>query len=179
MTDTAKEYARALYELAEEEKAEKAMLDELGAVYGILRENPEYCRLLDAPNIAADERLELVSEAFSGKIGDLILNFMKLLVEKRIMHQFEKCFKAYRKLYNTANNTENVTIITAVALNEEQRVRLVSKLESITGKKLLPEYSVDKACLGGVIVRFESSQIDGSVKRKLDMLGQKIVSATA
>lgn len=172
------EYAKALYELAAEEGAEETVLNEMGEIVGVLNENPQYLDLLDAPNIPALERVELVSGAFSG-INTNLLNFIRILVTNKQMKSFESCHKEYIKLYNTAHNREEVTVITAFLLSHEQKAALVKKLEKLLGKTIVPVYKVDKKCLGGVILRFADRQIDGSIKGKLDALGQSIVSTIA
>ena len=51
MADVAKEYGRALFELAEDEQIEGLILDELRVLRQILKSNPDLLKLLDAPNI--------------------------------------------------------------------------------------------------------------------------------
>ena len=50
MTRTAKTYGGALYDLAQEEHLEDAILADLAGVRAVLDENPDYLRLLCTPS---------------------------------------------------------------------------------------------------------------------------------
>ena len=56
MTGPAAHYGDALFELAGAEGCDERLLEELDAAAGLLRENPEYLRVLDAPTL----RLSLI-----------------------------------------------------------------------------------------------------------------------
>ena len=75
----AKEYAKALFLLTEEEGTTEAVLEELSAIAGIMKENPEYSRLLDTPALSKEERLSLIDEALSS-FNLMLKNLIKILV---------------------------------------------------------------------------------------------------
>ena len=56
MSEAAKEYARALDELAVEEHLEERLLAETRAVRAVFMQNPAYARLLSNPEIPKAER---------------------------------------------------------------------------------------------------------------------------
>ena len=51
MTETAKMYGGSLYDLAAEEGLETRILGELDEVQQLLKQNPDYLRLLSTPSI--------------------------------------------------------------------------------------------------------------------------------
>lgn len=51
MTETAKMYGGSLYDLAAEEGLEPRILGELDEVQQLLKQNPDYLRLLSTPSI--------------------------------------------------------------------------------------------------------------------------------
>ena len=51
MTETAKMYGGSLYDLAAEEGLETRILGELDEVQQLLKQNPDYLRLLSTPGI--------------------------------------------------------------------------------------------------------------------------------
>ena len=56
MTETAKMYGGSLYDLAAEEGLETRILGELDEVQQLLKQNPDYLRLLSTPSIPKKER---------------------------------------------------------------------------------------------------------------------------
>ena len=83
MTETAKVYGELLYELALEEKLTDDILAELDCAAELFRENPQYSKLMLLPSVPKSERCAALDETFGGKVNQYLVNFMKLLVEKR------------------------------------------------------------------------------------------------
>ena len=63
MTETARMYGGSLYDLAAEEGLETRILGELDEVQQLLKQNPDYLRLLSTPSIPKKERCGLLDEA--------------------------------------------------------------------------------------------------------------------
>ena len=99
-----------------------------------------------------------------------LLNFIKILTQKGIIKYFDACVAHYRTLYNQDNDILPVTAVTAVALSQEQCMRLTSKLTQITGKTAELTNRVDPSCLGGVRLDYDGKCIDGSVTHRLDTI---------
>ncbi|MBQ4137517.1 MAG: F0F1 ATP synthase subunit delta, partial [Clostridia bacterium] len=51
------EYAKALYEIAQEEALEDVIASQLKDISGVVSDNPEYIKLLDNPAIDKSERV--------------------------------------------------------------------------------------------------------------------------
>ena len=83
MTETARMYGGSLYDLAAEEGLDERILGELDGVTALLNGDAEYLHLLSIPSIPKKERCALLDEAFRGQVHLYVLNFMKLLCEKR------------------------------------------------------------------------------------------------
>lgn len=161
-------YGAALYSLCKEEGIEASVLQELEALQQCFSQNPDYLRLLSAPNIPVQERCGILDGCFRGKVQGYVLNFLKILTEKSLIKAFSECVNAYQDLYNEDNHILPVTAVTAVALTAEQIDRLTQKLSEITGKNAKLLNRVDPACLGGVRLDYDGKRVDGSVATRLD-----------
>ena len=168
-------YASSLFSLCEEEDKCESVLDHLLCVYKIFKDNPDYCTLLDSPIVPLSQRHSLIEEAFLG-LDEYVLNFIKILCEKKITHMFFDCVKQYEKLYNKKNNIESVTVITATAMSSSLKEKLVLKIEKDLRKKVSVEYKTDKSLIGGIIVRTENSQTDASVRARLEDVKAQLAS---
>lgn len=166
MTD-AKEYGKALFELAEESGKTDALLSELGLVRAAFDENPEYKKLLDTPALPKDEKLALIDGAFGG-VDEYILNLLKILCERHSVYLFSKIADSFAALYDEAREIERVEAITVISMTEAQIKAMKTKLEAITGKTVIIRNTVDKTILGGVVLRYSGVQLDGSIKTRLE-----------
>lgn len=173
MSSVTSVYASSLFSLAQDENKLDLIMEELKELLSVFSQNSEYCNLLDSPVIALSERLLLIDEAFSDT-DEYIINFIKILCEKKCMHLFPACAKHFEKLYNKANNIEKVTVITAVPLSDSLKEKLISKFEKEYSKKIVPEYRIQEEILGGIIIRTENSQTDASVRSRLDAIKAQI-----
>lgn len=171
MTQIASVYAQALYDLAKDEQLTKEILEQLEALGEGFSREPDFVRLLSAPNLSKEARCAIVDESFRGKVHTYVLSFMKLLVEKGYVRHFAPCCKAYRDIYNADHGILPVLAVTAVPLTEAQAKKLTDKLCSLTGKTVELECRVDPSVLGGVRLDYDGKRIDGTVKNRLDSIG--------
>lgn len=174
MTDFALSFGLSLYTLCKEDNVADKAKEDLNLISFVLKENPDYIKLLDSPMINKIQRCSLIDDAFSQYISEYVLNFLKLLTEKRAMHKFADCEKAFTKQYNEDNNIETAVAVTAVPLSDELKEKLTEKLAKLTNKTILLENNVDSNVIGGLIVRFSNSQIDASIKSRLNDIGNLI-----
>lgn len=163
-------YAQALYDLAVEEGNDTQFLEELNQLSAIFREQPDYVRLLSAPNVSKEERCGLLQESIGGSVHPYILNFTKLLTEKNHIRLFCDCAKAYQALYDRAHGIVQVQAVTAVPLRNDQQEKLRQKLENITGKTIRLHNRVDPDCLGGVRLLYDGKLVEGTVAGNLEAL---------
>ena len=172
MTQAANTYAQALYDLAKDEALGKTILEQLSVLKAVFAENPEYCKLLSAPDLPKQERCQILDQAFRGKVHPYVLNFLKILTEKGYIRQFPACCEAYRNFYNEDNGILVVSAQSAVALSDAQRKKLIGKLQTITGKTVDLQCSIDPTVMGGLRLRYDGKQVDGTVQNRLDAIGK-------
>lgn len=161
-------YGQALYGLAKDEGISDVILQQLTVLDQSFREEPQFLRLLCAPNLAVQERCSVIDQCFRGKVHQYVLNFLKILTEKSVVKSFPDCVSFYIEQYNEDHGILPVTAVTAVALSENQTKRLADKLSAITGKYITINNRIDPDCLGGVRLDYDGKRIDGSVANRLE-----------
>ena len=168
MTSVGTVYAQALYSLAKDEDCCKVILDQLTVLQESFAAEPDFLRLLAAPNLSKEERCAIVDGSFRDKVHPYLLNFMKILTEKGYMRYFADCCKVYRQSFNQDHDILEVTAVTALALTQDQAERLRQKLAKITGKRIDLLNRVDAAVLGGVRLDYDGKRVDDTVSHRLD-----------
>lgn len=167
------EYGRALFLLAKEDGLAEEIKRDCAACLGLLRDNPEYAKILDTPAIAKEERLSLADEALA-PLHEYVRNLVKLLAERRAVSALPEIYKTYLALYNEDMGIEEVEAISAIPMTDAQLAALKGRLEAKTGKTMIIRNTVDPSILGGVKLRYEGKQIDGSVKTRLDGFAESL-----
>lgn len=173
-------YANALFETAQLSKVENAQTvsEELVALKEIFLDNTEYVKLLSSPACSREQKIELIEETFKGKLCDYTLNFLKLLIENGRFASILSIIDEYVRIYDANNGIMQITAITATELDSDLKEKLVQKLNSATGKSIKLNTIVDKSVLGGIKLRYDNTEIDSTVKTRLDELKQTIKQIT-
>ena len=170
----ANRYAEALFELSEEENTTKEIHNELKNILDILKNNKDLDNVLKSPLVAKDEKIQLIEVLFNNKINNNLKNFLKLLVEKGRISSLKSIELTFKELLNEKHNIIEGTVISAIALNNEKIKKLEEKLSKKYNKNVTLENKVDEGILGGVLIRLGNTQIDGSVKTRLDNIKDQL-----
>ena len=174
MTERSRVYGSSLYDLAAEEKLTEPIREQMLAIKQILRDNPDYIRLLAEPSIKKAERLSLIDKAFGGSCEKYLVSFLKLLCEKGLLGEYEGCCEIFTKRYNEDNNISEAVVTSAVALNDAQLSALKAKLTALSGKKITITAKTDPKILAGIKVELDGKQLDGTVSGRLQGIQRKL-----
>ena len=168
MTQTGSVYGEALYDLAQSEGLSEALLKELTVLAQSFAAEPDFIRLLGTPSLSKQERCKILDDSFKGNVHSYVLNFLKILTEKGHIKEYFACLDAYTRQYNQDNHILPVDAVSAVALSTEQISRLEEKISTLTGKKAQVKNRVDPKCMGGIVLDYDGTQVDGSVASRME-----------
>ncbi|MBQ5932747.1 MAG: ATP synthase F1 subunit delta [Lachnospiraceae bacterium] len=174
MTERSRVYGSSLYDLAAEEKLTEPIRDQMLAIKQILRDNPDYIRLLAEPSIKKAERIGLIDAAFGSSCEKYLVSFLKLLCERDLLGEYEGCCEIFTKRYNEDHNISEAVVTSAVALNDSQLKALAGKLETMSGKKITITTKIDPKVLAGIKVELDGKQLDGTVSGRLSGIRKKL-----
>ena len=176
MNEIVNEYGSGLFALAEEEKLTVQFLHQVRVLAPLFTD--EYVHLLINPDIAKEERVALVGEALAGQVHTYLVNFVKLMTERGLATEIKPCFAEYERLYYETTGIVRVTAESAVALTDDQKARLESKLASHLGHPVEVSYRITPALLGGMRLSYNNKRIDSSVASRLKEIGDRLAGIT-
>ena len=166
----AKRYAKALFDLASERNSLDIIYSDINLVDDAITNNRDLGVLLNTPIVTSDRKEKVMESIFGGKVNELTLAFIKLIVGKGresalpdIANEFINQFKIFKGI-----TTANVT--TAVSLPGSTKDAIIKLIEDATEKKVELVDKVDAAMIGGYIIKVGDRQFDTSIRRKLDEL---------
>lgn len=169
-------YALALYEVAERKGKVEEYLQEAREIIELIKNNQEISKILKHPQISTSKKKKIFIEIFKGKINEELLSFILLLIEKdRIVYMEEK-FREMEKIHLEKQNILVANVKTAISLNENQRKKLIEKLEKKYNKTIILKEKIDKALIGGVYIRVGDDVIDGSIKSKFEEIKKAVLN---
>ena len=173
---SARRYARAIFELAQEQGEVDAWSKRLQAVQAVL--SGEHARrVLSNPTIPPAQRLEVVDGLASRALGKEGLNLVKLLVASRRVSAIDGIVEEFGRLADEAADRVRATATTAVELSAADTRRISKELTERLGKEVVLEVRVDPAIVGGMVLQFGDRVIDASVAGRLQRLRRRLVTA--
>ena len=168
MTTTSREYAEALFELAVQGNETKETSEGLETVVSALLQTPDYRAMLASPAISKEERLNALDSAFRGKIPDILLAILRMMISRGHVSALNGMARDYEELARGYRGESVAVVTSAVPLKEAETVALRAKLEKKLSKTVIIQFRVDPELIGGIRVEVDGRVIDGSIRNKLD-----------
>ena len=169
----AKRYAQAVFEIALGRKELDRWQSDLRTIAS-LGEDATLIAWLENPKFRFDDKVGLLSEQF-GDLNPLTLNLVYLLAARGRLSMIGDIADEYQRLLDSYRGIEQAEVITAVPLDDEDRLRLGECLGAVVGKKVVVKPEVDSSLIGGFIARIGGKLLDGSTRSKLEALKRELV----
>lgn len=174
-----KAYSDAVFQVGVEGNCLDALCEEITGVAAIAGENPEMIKLFTSPTISVGEKQDSAKRVFGKSVSEYTMNFILVLIEKNRFGFISKIAEELRNSYNEYSGILEVSVTTTIPLNDTLRTKLVNKLADVTGKKISLVEKVDKSILGGIVLSYGNTQLDSSVRSRLDGIHAQIKSVIA
>jgi F-type H+-transporting ATPase subunit delta len=170
-------YAKALFQVALEEKADLAKVGEdLDALVAMMQASPELAVAAAARSVSDAARqalMEAVSKAMA--LSAPVTKLLVLLARSGKLNLVPDLAASYRERLLAHQNIVRAEVTSATPLSAERTKAIEESLSKVTGKKVEISASVDPELMGGVVARIGSTVYDGSVKTQLTRMRQELV----
>ena len=164
-------YAVALFELALESKALKAVESDLTNLKELLGESADLRALVTSPLVSrGDQSKGITHVAEAAKLSALTVKFLGVLAANRRLSSLGAIVADFEKLMAFHKGEVKAEVVSAYALTKTQLTALTKQLKSAIGQDVDIDACVDETLLGGLKVKVGSRMIDSSLKTKLDNL---------
>lgn len=173
LSTAARPYAKAVFEMAHADGDLPGWSNTLSSLSSLVGNN-DMRALLESPATTASERADAVCKVCGDALGDKAQNFVKLLAENDRLGLLPEVAGQFETLRSDAEGTIDADVRTAMALTEEQTAKLAEALGKRLERTVKINSVVDESLLGGAIIQAGDLVIDGSIRGKLDKLGQAL-----
>jgi F-type H+-transporting ATPase subunit delta len=175
----AKRYAKALFDLAQEQGNIAQVEEDLNAVVSIIRQNAELNQVLMHPNIGVNEKTNLLKQLFEGKVTDAVLGTILLLVSRGREEVLPYVLADFVQIASEAMNLATAFVSAPYELSDADKATVAEQFGKLTGKAIRVQTTIDKSLLGGITVRIGDRLYDGSLSGKLDRLEKNLKETQA
>ena len=170
----ARRYATAVFSLASDAGNVERVGSELETILRTIHSDPAILRYFRSPVVNRVEKEKTLLDSLQGKVGDVALHTLLLLVRKRREGLLEELVLEYGNIARAARGVDPLTVTTARELSSGEVRALVERLERTYGKKFEANVTVDPSLIGGVRVAMGDRLIDGSVAGRLEELTRSL-----
>jgi len=169
----ARPYAHAAFLFADSHQALKewsGMLEFLAVVAA----DPEMTELIENPRLTETQIAELFIGIGADRLDENCHNFIRLLAENRRLKLLPEIAALFEIQRRDAEKSIRAELITAFPVTAAQQAAVTAALKQRLGREIELECTTDATLLGGAIIRAGDLVIDGSVRGKLERLGNSL-----
>ena len=177
MKSASLQYANALADVVLQQGAADPARKQLADFEATYKESAELRNFMASPAISREAKHGVI-EKLVARIGasHILRNFLFVIVDNQRTHLLPEIAVSFEEVLRQRQGIAEAEVSSAVALNDKQKAALLRNLESVTGKKIQANYSLDPALLGGAVVRIGDTIYDGSVRNQLNRLRARLTA---
>lgn len=168
-------YAKALFSLAREKAVLDRVNEDIDLIMNSLMAVPEFKLVLGSPVVKTSEKAVLFKETFAGKVNQITLSFLNLLLTNKRESYLESILRNFLDLYRKFKGFKLAVLSSALSLDD----KTINQFRDLIRQKFNTEVdlsvSLNQDLIGGFILRVEDQQIDASVSSKLKELKQELI----
>lgn len=168
LTQIARPYASALYDLAQSDGAVEAVETGLAQVLQLSGESADFRRFLSSPVIGAEAKSEALEAILArANLSVTVANFLRVVARNGRLFALPAIIKAFKALAAAGRGEIAAEVTSAAPLTSGQLQSLAETLKQKIGKTVSLTEHVDPSLIGGLQVKVGSQMIDSSLKTKL------------
>ena len=175
---TARRYASALFDLANE-KGELATVDkDLKDVASMAKASEDLTRLLESPAFSREAKAKALGAlAGEAKLSKLVSNFLATMAVNGRASDIVGAAGHFDELYADHRGVKRALARIAEEMTAAQRQKLEAVLAKAVGSDVELETEVVPGLIGGIQLRIGSTLIDASVASKLERMNTAMKGA--
>jgi len=160
-------YAKALFSLGKETDLLSSLHEDISKVQLLCHQSDDLIQLLNNPVIKTSQKKSIVRKVLQPYISDLALRFILMVIEHQRESELSGICRNFIGLVKADEGILPAVVTTANQLSPEVLAAIHQSLERETGKSIELTHKINPAIIGGMIIRIEDFQYDGSISAQL------------
>ena len=175
----AERYAAAYFNVAKEKKILKKASSDFEILESIVSNFTKILIKINNPISTKEKRFLFVRKLLSAYKFNLITkNLLFLLAEYRCIDLLKKIIDHWNNLYLNFKNETSIEVVSVKKIKTTDLVYIKNFFEKKLKKKVRLQNTLDPSILGGVIIKFGSFILDGSIANKIRNIGFALKAKT-
>ncbi|MFH4416329.1 MAG: F0F1 ATP synthase subunit delta [Neisseriaceae bacterium] len=176
LVTVARPYARALYELADEENQLENWLREL-SILADIASNAKIKLMLHSPRWSQKDKLESLVRVYGeNNLSPALRHLLEILAQNYRLTLLPTIYNLYYQSWLARSRTEEANVYCAHQLSDAELRELLQVVERHCKVKLVGRVVVDPELIGGFKVEFGDQVLDMSVKSELKALHRVMIN---
>ncbi|MFP4356732.1 MAG: ATP synthase F1 subunit delta [Phycisphaerae bacterium] len=163
-------YAGALAGLLEDDNAAETIDSCLAELIELIDSIPQAHQLLSSLRIKPAQRQQIVADVFADRLEEPLEAFLAVLVGHGRFELLPAIRASFHKMLNRRQGREEVTLVSARPLSDQQRETIVEELTAALDARLAVTCRVDPDMLGGLVVQVGDRVYDASLAGQVEKL---------
>ena len=177
MSRAAIRYAKAIIDLAKEQKALDTVFADMQNIKSTAAVSKELRDLFESPLVKSEAKKSALKAVFS-KVNTITTGLFDVLVDNKRLDILPEIALSYISLYEQSKGSQVAKVTTAVPLTATLETEILAKVKELTGKEATIESVVDESIIGGFILRVGDLQYNASVAGQLASLKRSFKDAS-
>lgn len=169
-------YARALYNLAKEEKIVDEIKSDFEKIRNLISESPEFKYFIVDPIAKQSNKKEVFNLIFAKQVNTLTLQFLNLIVKNKREQYLNHVVRVFLEMYKKDVGIKSVTLTTAIPVSDTIKESISKYIADKLKIKLELEEKVEEKIIGGFILKIDNQQIDASVSSGLKKIKKELLN---
>ena len=165
----ARPYAKAIFELARDEKKLADWSALLQGLADAVRD-PQVAAAIGHPAVGRGQLADILVQVIGKKASDETKNLLRLLAEYDRLKLAPVIQQQYEQLKDEFESRVDVEITSAVAVEPAQQKSLAAAIKKRLSRDVEIDWKTDASLIAGALVRAGDLVIDGSVAGELEQL---------
>jgi F-type H+-transporting ATPase subunit delta len=177
--ELAKRYAKALFELAIDNRSQEKVFNDLRALDEIFKRDKETHEFLVSPLVTPTQKEDVLKKVLADKnVNNEVIETILLLARNERLNVFSELVHAFEKEIDASNGVIRGSVRSASALAPEERKQIEQTVEKYLSKKVIMTYAVDPTVIGGLVAQVGSYTFDDSISAHLTRMNEELKRRT-
>ena len=156
-------------------KDHKAASDEIETLLSLIEESKDLQEIIENPLFSQDAKTSVFSEiAKKSKMTKELFVFIQTVMGNNRLINLPSILRAVLIQLDEIQGIIEAKVETAYPLNKTQSSAIEKEIGDMTGGKARISVDVKPELIGGLVITIGSKRIDGSIKRRLELLEQDL-----
>ena len=170
-SDAAGRYALSLFEISREENALEDIEKNIKFLDEALIKSEDFKKFVKNPTLSKVDRLSVIVElGKKNNFNILLINFLKILIEKQRIFFLEKIIKCFKDILCDFRDELNAVVTMPTNISDSQIREIETMLNNILKKQVNLNFKHDPSLISGAKLQIGSLMVEDTAKAKFNKI---------